>query len=268
MGTRLGRIAWWTVCAGSVAILLLAIVGGLVAADPVRAEEPTWWERCEELPSDQIEQCFYEHNGEKESGGRRANDPADPVRRHIAKHYPKARSRFVNCPGNNRIVLGNGEYGILCEFRFVLHGDVVKGISGVSPEGSGWAHATWYAVGFHAERPAPKEWRHCKAPGWTASEPVRLLVQGTLCPEARHIAGDIASRALTSGNLRIPNRFDEGEYQTNTLGFVTSRFHCTGRVRVVDPIGFEMNPYGHETAACRTRFGDKLTYVFNQGFQP
>ncbi|HTT93625.1 MAG TPA: hypothetical protein VMF55_03075 [Solirubrobacterales bacterium] len=265
MGMRAGRIASRIVGAVFVLVLVLAAAGNLVAAAPARAEEPTWWERCEELPGDQIEQCFYEHNGEKESAGRVPNHPADPVRRHIELHYPKAHSRFVNCPGNNRIVLENGEYGILCEFRFVLQGDVVKGISGVSPEGSAWAHATWYAVGFHAEPPAPKDWRHCKTPGWTASEPVRLLVRGTLCPEARHIAGDIASRALTSGDLRIPHHFDEGEYQTNTLGFVTSRFRCTGRVKVADPRVLGENPYGHETASCRTRFGDRLTYVFNQG---
>lgn len=243
-------------------LLVLGLVG--VPGRAVAAE-PTWWEQCEELPGDQIEQCFYEHNGEQEPEERPPNHPVDPVRRHIERHYPKARSTFVNCPGNNRIVLENGEYGILCEFRFILHGDVIKGVSGVSPEGSGWEHATWYTVGFHPQAPAPRRWRHCRTPGWTGSEPVRLLVYGTLCPEARHIAGDIASRAVMSADLRIPRNFDEGEYQTNTLGFVTSRFHCTGRVRVIQPAVPENNPYGHETASCRTRFGDRLTYVFNQG---
>lgn len=247
------------------AFLMLAFVGVMVTAGSARAEEPTWWERCEELPGDQIEQCFNAHNGEKEPGERRPNHPADPVRRHIERRYPGARSTFVNCPGNNRIDLGSGEEGILCEFRFVLGADAVKGISGVSPEEGGWAYATWFAVGFHAEPPAPRRWRHCNTPAWTGSEPVRLLVYGTLCPEARHLAGNIASRALTSGNLRIPHRFDEGEYQTNTLGFVTSRFHCVGRVKVIQPAVAEDNPYGRETATCRTRFGDRLTYVFNQG---
>ncbi len=250
---------------GWLVIGTLLVLGSFGIAGQAVGEEPAWWERCEELPGDQIEQCFYEHNGEKESGERRPNRPADPVRWHIERHYPKARSTFVNCPGNNRILLANGEYGILCEFRFVVHGDVVKGISGVSPEGSGWAQATWQAVGFHAEQAAPKRWRACEPPGYTGSEPVRLLVYGTLCPEARHIAGDIASRALLSGNLRIPHHFDEGEYQANTLGFVTGRFHCAGRVRVIEPVRPVENPYGRETASCRTRFGDRLTYVFNQG---
>lgn len=246
-----------------VALSVVVAVGG---AGSARAEEePTWWERCEELPANQIEKCFYEHNGEKESAGKHPNQPVDPVRRHIAKRYPTSSSRFVNCPRENRISFDDGSYGLLCEFRLVLHGDVVKGFASVEPEGSSWEHATWTAIGFHAERPAPRAWHRCKPPGYTASEPVRLMVKGTLCGEARHIAGDISSRALTSGNLRIPRHFEEGEYQTNTLGFVTSRFRCTGRVRVIQPAHVGWNPYGRETATCHTRFGDRLTYVFNQG---
>jgi hypothetical protein len=83
------------------------------------------------------------------------------------------------------------------------------------------------------------------------------------CARSRHIASDTVSHALSSRDLRIPHHFDEGEDQTNILGSVASQFHCTGGVRVIQPAVAEENPC-RETASCRTRFGDRLTYVFNQ----
>jgi hypothetical protein len=241
---------------------------GLLALLPTAtsaAEEPAWWEVCEELPGDQIEHCFYEHNGEAEPSGPPVDKPVDPIRRHIHHRFKGIRSPFVNCPPANRIPIEGGGKARVCEFRVVVRGSVVRGTASVAPESRSGKSSRWHLLGFHAEARAPRHWRRCSPPDWTSSVPVRLSVRGVLCPEARHIAGNIASRALTSGNLRIPHRFDEGEYRTNTLGFVAGLFHCRGSVHVRQPGRGGENPYGHETAACRTKFGDRLTYVFDQG---
>ncbi len=75
-------------------------------------------------------------------------------------------------------------------------------------------------------------------------------------------AGTIQFRASSAGNLRLPHHFTEAWYGTNTLGFLTNTFRCRGQVEVRE--GHE-NPYGHETARCRSRFGDRFLYAFDQG---
>jgi hypothetical protein len=76
------------------------------------------------------------------------------------------------------------------------------------------------------------------------------------------MAGTIQFRASSAGDLRIPHHFTEAWYGTNTLGFLTNTFRCRGKVEVRE--GSE-NPYGHETARCRNRFGDRFLYAFDQG---
>lgn len=74
------------------------------------------------------------------------------------------------------------------------------------------------------------------------------------------MADDLAARAYDHF-LRIPRHFTEAWYGTNSLGWVTNTFKCTGTVNVRQ--GTE-NPYGHETARCRSRFGDQFSYTFDQ----
>jgi hypothetical protein len=243
--------------------LPLIVVLAALAAIPVaasHAEEPTWWERCEELPSDQIEHCFYEHNGEVEPGERPPTSPEAPIRARIRDRYPNAHSIFINCPGNNRI----GDDGRACEFRLIFRQRVVKGIAGLEAEGESWSHTAWWLTGFHAQAPAALRWRRCDIRGRSGDfpEPVRLSALGSGCREAWELALRIGYFDVSSSNLRLPHRFTEGEWQTNTLGFVVARYRCRGSVQVRQG---NPNPYGHETASCRTRFGDRLTFVFNKG---
>jgi hypothetical protein len=239
-----------------------ATVGTLVATAAAEepAAEPAWWERCEELPSNQIEHCFYEHNGEVEPGDRRPTPPDAPIRKRIHERYPQARSIFINCPGNNRL----GDDARVCEFRLIDRRRVVKGIAIVEAESESWSHTAWWLTGFYPQAPAPKHWRRCgvQRHSRASPEPVRLSAYGTTCPEARELALRIGDFDVSPYTLRLPRHFSEGEWQTNTLGFIVSRYRCRGNVQVRQG---NPNPYGHETASCRTRFGDRLVYVFNRG---
>jgi len=241
-------------CLGALAVLAPLATTAL-------AEEPAWWELCEQLPSDEIEACFNQHNSEEGRGERPSTKPTAPIRARIKHRYPAAHHVFTNCPGNNRL----GENGLACEFRFVLGAAprVVKGHAAVEAEGQNWSHTAWWLTGFRSAQ-AVQRWRRCamRHHRWESSWPVRLLTYATNCREGREIAERIGNLDVSQRNLRLPHRFTEGEFQTNTLGFVVSRFHCRGRVEVRQG---NPNPYGHETAACRTRFGDKLVYVFDQG---
>lgn len=240
-------------------LLLAAMVLtlGLLPAG-VQAETPTWWEQCEALPDEQVEECFYEHNGETPPDERPPSAPTSPLRSYIERVYAETHSVFLNCPGNNRL----GENGLACEFRFLHDGTVIKGNAAVEAETETWSHTAWWLTAFHAQSPVPERWRRCalgRHGGFSVS-PVRLSTRGTNCAEGRAVAYRISAFDV-GDNLRLPHRFNEGEWQTNTLGFVVSRYRCRGRVRVRKG---NPNPYGHETATCRTRFGDRITYVFDQ----
>lgn len=249
----------------SSAARLLFVLGGcatmiaLLVTPPVARAEPTWWERCEELPDEQIEECFYEHNGQEPPPEERPpTRPAAPIRSQIEREFQGAHSLFINCPGNNRV----GDNGLGCEFRFIRHRSVVKGLAEVEAENESWSHTAWWLMAFHAQAPAPRHWRSCdiRQRRWEAAYPVRLSIRGTACQEASELAHRISNLDISPTTLRLPHRFNEGEFKTNTLGFVVSRYQCRGRVRVLPG---NPNPYGRETATCKTRFGDRITYVFD-----
>jgi hypothetical protein len=183
-----------------------------------------------------------------------------PLISKLRHSYPSASSLFANCPGNNTLPLPSGGEGHVCEFRVVNHRGVFKGSALMFRHGRQWSpKGRLFAIG-----PTPRSWRRCGLHklAHSSQNADLLAVHGVACGEGRYLAYMIGYRALNSGNLRIPHRFTEGETGTNTVGFVVGRFHCHGRVRVRQ--GHE-NPYGHETAHCRTRFGDRLVYVFDQG---
>lgn len=46
-----------------IAMLSALALAALVAVCGAASAEEAWWERCEELPSDQVQACFEEHNG-------------------------------------------------------------------------------------------------------------------------------------------------------------------------------------------------------------
>jgi hypothetical protein len=110
----------------------------------------------------------------------------------------------------------------------------------------------------------PNRWRSCSLHGLGGrggQRPVRLRAHGTPCSDANFMANDIGAKPYDR-NLRIPRHFTEAWYGTNSIGFVTNTFKCTGTVRIRQ--GVE-NTYGHETARCRSRFGDQFSYTFDQG---
>jgi hypothetical protein len=243
----------------------LLITAGLAAAllfpaSPAGGRDLAWWEQCEELPSDRVEACFYDHNGEAEPGERPPAEPGSPIRERIRHRFPQSHAIFINCPGNNRI----GDYQRLCEFRFISRRQVVKGTAGLEAEGESWSRTAWWLTGFQTQPPAPLRWRNCRFRRHSAGfpEPVRLSALGVACPEARELATRIGYSDVSPTSLRLPHRFTEGEWQTNTLGFVAARYRCRGYVQVRPS---NPNPYGRETAKCRTRFGDRVTFVFDQG---
>ena len=251
-----------------IAVLLIAPFTGTTAARNTQEaceESPYGYRECVEAEREREE---HEHQKmpapPEEETNRPPNEPTDPLRAHIARAYPTAAKPFVSCPGNNRVSLPDRSEGIACEFRFVLRGATVKGVAVVAPETERWSSTAWSLLGFRAEPPQPRHWHRCTyhRPSRELPEPARLSASGTSCGEARYLATMIGSRAAGSDNLRLPHRFTEGENGTNTLGFVVSRFRCKGEVEVRQG---HPNPYGHESARCHTRFGDKLTYVFNQG---
>lgn len=229
----------------SVKLLIVAMALVIVAtlgATRVQAE-PAWWE-----------------HGEAESKNRQPTLPDVPIRKRIHDRYPHAQSIFINCPGNNRL----GDDARVCEFRLIDRQRVVKGIATVEAESESWSNTAWWLTGFNSQAPAAKQWRHCgvRRHSLASPEPVRLSVYGTACPEARELALRIGDFDVSPYTLRLPHHFREGEWQTNTLGFVVSRYRCQGFVQVREG---NPNPYGHETATCKTRFGDRLVFVFNRG---
>lgn len=189
---------------------------------------------------------------------------ATALAKYVKHTFPGARQRFVNCPGNNRI--GNGQ-GIACEFRLIRRHRIVRGRATTRPRNPGSASTAWFVATFRAQRPLPMRSRRCSTHGTggrtRGQRPISLTVLGRSCFEARRVARSISSSALTSGNLRIPRRFTVTDSAPHTLGFITTRLACRGRVKVLEPPGFE-NPFGRETARCATRFGDRLTFVFDQ----
>lgn len=195
--------------------------------------------------------------GAKTQGVRAATAP---IMRHITEISPRSIGRFVNCPAENKVPLGDGSTGLGCEFRFVKDNATIRGSATVARE-----RRRWVATYFRAFRPLPQHWKSCNVgvlKGLPSSTPRRLEVFGVSCQDAKMMASTIQFRASSASNLRIPRHFTEGRYGTMTLGFVTNTFQCRGKVEVRqgDP-----NPYGRETARCRTRFGDRFLYVFDQG---
>jgi hypothetical protein len=173
--------------------------------------------------------------------------------------YPGSTSRFANCPGNNTIPQENGGDGHACEFRVATPKGIFKGSALMVRRHGHWSlDGKLYAIG-----PISRSWQRCGlhklSPG--GQHPDRLAVKGVTCGEARYLAYMIGERAQNGVGLRLPAHFTEGENGTDTLGFIVGRYKCDGRLRVKP--GTE-DPYGHETATCRTRFGDRFTYVFDQ----
>jgi hypothetical protein len=183
-----------------------------------------------------------------------------PIIDHLERNFPRATQQFVNCPAINTAPAQDGSEGLVCEFRIVNRNSTIRG-SAVSAESEG----RWAVRYFFAGRPLPHRWKRCAIgmlKGLPSSTPRRLSVHGVSCQDAQIMASTIQYRASTADDLRLPRRFTEARYGTNSLGFVTNTFQCTGRVQVRKG---NPNPYGRETARCRTRFGDRFVYVFDQG---
>ncbi len=185
---------------------------------------------------------------------------AHPLIAKLQQRYPGSSSRFVNCPGANTLPLQDGGDGHVCEFRLLIGRGIVKGSALMVPHGGRWAAKG----GIFKIGPIPTRTRRCglRKLAQANQDADSLSAHGVSCGEARYLATMIGYRALNAPTLRLPSHFTEGENGTNTLGFVTGRFHCRGRTRVKQG---RINPYGHETASCRSRFGDRFRYVFDQG---
>jgi len=186
---------------------------------------------------------------------------AMPVVSKLRQAYPRSSQRFVNCPGRNRYT-DAGVDVVVCEFRIAKRGMTIRGTAGASPPPN--RNRRWRLHGFYPAHPVPQRWKRCSVarldgPARTARS---LRVSGVNCLNAFYIAAGIGSEALNNG-LRLPHRFTEAFYSGSfTRGFITNTFHCRGSIEIRQ--GPE-NPYGHETARCRTRLGDHLTFVFDQG---
>jgi hypothetical protein len=183
-----------------------------------------------------------------------------PIMRHIAETSPRSTERFVNCPAQNEVPLADESTGLGCEFRFMRGNSTIRGSATVGRD-----RTRWVAMYFRAFRPLPQRWTSCNVgslKGLPSSTPRRLEIFGVSCQDAKLMASTIQYRASSASNLRIPRHFTEARYGTMTLGFVTNTFRCRGTVEVRDG---NPNPYGRETARCRTRFGDRFRYVFDQG---
>jgi hypothetical protein len=183
-----------------------------------------------------------------------------PILHQLKRSLPASTQRLVNCPSINSISSPEGADGLACEFRAVNRHATVRGSAAVARSEGRWK--VWF---FHAGPPRKHRWKRCSVDflkGLPSSTPRGLTVYGVSCQDAQVMASTIQYRANTAGNLRIPRNFVEARYGTNTLGFVTNTFHCHGRVSVRQG---NPNPYGHESARCRTRFGDKFVYTFDQG---
>jgi hypothetical protein len=188
----------------------------------------------------------------------------EPIEAKLDRTFPGSQDHFVNCPGNNRIDLKAEEEGLVCEFRLVRHGGVIGGTASVAADRSRWERARWHLLDLKVLPRAPLDWRHCRTGRISGSAQFRhqLRVFGVAYQTAVPLAQAISRRANTATNLRIPRKFVEAEQGNNTLGFLTTRFRCRGRIEVRQG---KPNPYGHETANCRTRFGDRFAYSFDQG---
>jgi hypothetical protein len=185
-------------------------------------------------------------------------DAAGALASRVKSTFPRATQLFANCPSKNTLPLQDGNTGISCEFRAVVGGFVRFGSALTEPSGSGWR-----VSGFYLGKPVANKWRSCTLGGLGGrggQVPLRLRAHGVPCSDAQFLANDIGGLPV-SHNLRLPGHFSEWWYGTNSLGFVTNTFKCTGTVEVRQGA---RNPYGHETARCRSRFGDRFSYTFNQ----
>ncbi|MBS1843093.1 MAG: hypothetical protein JST53_01635 [Actinobacteria bacterium] len=246
-------------------VFATALLVGLTAvpSKTLAGEEP-WYEKCNELPPDQVEACFYEHNGEKQPSERerRPTSPEQPIRAYIADHGFRADGVFVNCPKADAV----GGDALGCEFRFLRAGRIVKGHAGVLAEAGRISDTAWHLTSFHAERPVVRTRHRCAlpprriAPGGDS-----LVVRGVSCKEAQDRAWRAESLAQTASNLRLPSRFQDGDPHTDTIGFVVTSYRCRGTTVVRPPVRAGLDPFGEETARCRNRFGDQFTYTFVVG---
>jgi hypothetical protein len=241
------------------------VVCGTLCALAIRtaaAQEPQpWWEVCNELPPSQIEACFYEHNGEKEPDGkeRTPTSPVVPVRVYIRHRFRSPHSIFVNCP---KADASEGD-SLICEFRLVSKGRIVKGHAAVLAEAGRLSHTAWELKAFHAERPLPPGRHRCSPPPHRISPgAVSLVVAGIACREAQDRAWRAESVALTASNLRLPRHFLDGDPHTDTIGFEVTSYQCRGTTIVRPPVAEGDDPFGELTARCRNRFDDRFTYVF------
>jgi hypothetical protein len=120
----------------------------------------------------------------------------------------------------------------------------------------------WQVSYFFISPPDPDRWTSCGlrglSGGGTGQRARKLRVHGIACSNAHLLASDVVA---LEHNLRIPRSFTVAQYGTNTIGWVTNTFSCRGRVRIRQG---KINPYGHETAKCRSQFGDRFRYVFDQ----
>lgn len=168
--------------------LLLAAMVLTLALLPagVQAETPTWWEQCEALPDEQVEECFYEHNGETSPGERPPSAPTSPLRSYIERVYAETHSVFLNCPGNNRL----GEDGLACEFRFLHHGTVIKGNAAVEAETETWSHTAWWLTAFSRPEPSPQGMAAVRPrPSWG-----NLRISGAAVDQRDELRGGKGSR--------------------------------------------------------------------------
>lgn len=92
--------------------IALVVVGVLPAAS--QGSEPAWWEQCEELPPNQIEECLLEGNGEKPEPVCLSVFEECAVRPHVIPYGAHAAFRHVrwrNWGGTHAIGIGKLKYG-------------------------------------------------------------------------------------------------------------------------------------------------------------
>jgi hypothetical protein len=177
----------------------------------------------------------------------------------IRAKVPSVERLFVNCPAENTFPASDGSNGIGCEWRGIDGPAVRTGSVAVVP-----VDGTWQARDLYVSSPFPRRWRSCSRGGLDGrhegQRPLRLSVYAVACSDAKFLARDIGRSALLT-NLRIPRHFTEAWYGTNSLGFVTNTFKCTGKARLDYDAAY---PYARETARCANRFGDRFIYTFLQ----
>jgi hypothetical protein len=101
------------------ALLLTVCLASVIVTDVAGANQTAkpWWERCNELPPNQIEACFYEHNGER---------PAGPV------------EVTTNC-ADDLFAVEPHEIGVSCDRTFKFYGVRWRSWGGRSAVGVGRA---------------------------------------------------------------------------------------------------------------------------------